>query len=206
MSFTDSDTEEPQIPLDPLKTTRKNSCARRRIQPQKSPGNSPGFRARPRRGRLQKELGTPKNREKRGINPMETLEKKENGISQKEKRGKRGNPQVENLEKRGNSKMDALEKTENPKMENLEKKGKEKPQNTLEKKERRGPRWEKKERGTPQSGILEEKRNWEFCEIEERDPLRAVEEEEEEVEEEMSFELPPLPQGAPGESGGVSAL
>ncbi|XP_030921539.1 separin, partial [Geospiza fortis] len=187
VTFSDSDPEEPQIPPDPPKTTQKSSCAKRRVQPQKSPGNSPGIGARPRRGRPRKELGTPKKREKRGINHVENVEKKENDIPQTalEKRERRGNPKVE--------------KTGNPKMENVEEKEKGKPKKTLEKKENRAPRRaggprEKKERGNPQSGILEEKRNWEFSGIEERDPLRAVEEEEEE-EEEMSFELPPLPPG-----------
>uniref|UniRef100_A0A8C3NL27 Uncharacterized protein n=1 Tax=Geospiza parvula TaxID=87175 RepID=A0A8C3NL27_GEOPR len=190
VTFSDSDPEEPQIPPDPPKTTQKSSCAKRRVQSQKSPGNSPGIGARPRRGRPRKELGTPKKREKRGINHVENVEKKENDIPQTalEKRERRGNPKVENVEKTGN-----------PKMENVEEKEKGKPKKTLEKKENRAPRRaggprEKKERGNPQSGILEEKRNWEFSGIEERDPLRAVEEEEEE-EEEMSFELPPLPPG-----------
>lgn len=154
---------------------------------------------------------------------MENVEKKEKRIPQTalENVGKRGKPRVENVEKRGKPKMENEEKKENeipqmevlekmekrgiPQVEALEKKEKGKPQITLEKKEKRGPRRagaprERKERGTPQSGILEEKRNWEFSGIEERDPLRAVEEEEEE-EEEISFELPPLPQGASGEFG-----
>ncbi|XP_041256230.1 separin, partial [Onychostruthus taczanowskii] len=205
VTFSDSDSEEPQIPPDPPKTTQKTSCAKRRVQPQKSPRNSPGIGARPRRGRPRKELGTPKKREKRGINhpKMENV-------------GKRGNPEVENVEKMGNPKMENVGKRGNPKventkndnMENVEKKEKGKSQKSLEKKENRGPRRAggprgKKERGTPQSGILEEKRNWEFSGIEERDPLRAVEEEEEE-EEEMSFELPPLsPGGASKEIPGI---
>ncbi|XP_068068836.1 separin [Anomalospiza imberbis] len=193
VTFSDSDPEEPQIPPDPPRTTRKNSCAQRRVQPQKSPGNSPGIGARPRRGRPRKELGTPKKRQKGGINYVENLEKKENGIPQ---------TALEKRERRGSPKMENVGKSRDPKMENLEKKEKGKPQKSLEKKENRGPRRaggprEKKERGTPQSGILEEKRNWEFSGIEERDPLRAVEEEEE--EEEMSFELPPLPPGGASE-------
>ncbi|XP_063035276.1 separin, partial [Melospiza melodia melodia] len=254
VTFSDSDPEEPQKPPDPPKTTQKISSAKRRIQPQKSPRNSPGIGARTRRGRPRKELGTPKKREKRGIKHEENVEKKENDIPQMalEKRERRGNSRVENVEKTGNPNMENVEKMGNPKMENVEKRGdpemektrhpkmenvgkmgnpkmenvekmgnpkmenagkmgnpktenvekkKGKPKKPLEKKENRGPRRaggprEKKERGNPQSGILEEKRNWEFSGIEERDPLRAVEEEEEEEEEEeMSFELPPLPPG-----------
>ncbi|CAN8178423.1 unnamed protein product [Coccothraustes coccothraustes] len=251
VTFSDSDSEEPQIPPEPPKSTQKSSCAKRGVQPQKSPGNSPGIGARPRRGRPRKELGTPKKREKRGISQVENVEKKENDIPQRalEKRERRGNSRVENVEKTGNPKVEKVEKMGNPKvektgnpkvenvekmgnlnmenvekmgnlnmenvekmgnpkmenvgkrgnpkMEKVEKKEKGKPPKTQERKENRAPRRaggprEKKERGgTPQSGIWEE-----FSGIEERDPLRAVEEEEEE-EEEMSFELPPLPPGVP---------
>ncbi|RMB92430.1 hypothetical protein DUI87_31147 [Hirundo rustica rustica] len=73
--FSDSDSEEPQIPLDPPKTTQKYSSAQR-VQPPKSPESSLEIGVRPRRGRPRKELGSSKKREKR-----ENLEKNKEEMS-----------------------------------------------------------------------------------------------------------------------------
>ncbi|XP_066064677.1 LOW QUALITY PROTEIN: separin-like [Chamaea fasciata] len=189
VTFSDSDPEEPQIPPAPPKTTPKTSCARK-VQRPKSPKNSPGIGARPRRGRPRKELGSPKKRgkrEKTGINQAENVGKEESGIPQTglEKRGRRGNPKVgktgnsqmgkeekprnpkvKNVEKVENSEMGNLEKRRKPKVENLEKTGNsqmenvEKPEN-LEK--RRNPK-----RENPKRENLEEMENLEMENLEKR--------------------------------------